>query len=95
MLFPNPFDFGALMMVGLFLSLCRLNFFLAWLLTWFAAFLVPTLLGLTLQLFAGIPTRSAVALVSAFDVALMVLMWFQLQRNLRRRTFLRAAPALT
>jgi ABC-type Na+ efflux pump permease subunit len=95
LILPNPFDFGALMMVGLFLSLCRLNFFLAWLLTWLAAFLVPTLLTLTLQLFAGIPTRSALALVSAFDIALMVLMWFQLQRNLRLRTFLRAASAPT
>jgi ABC-type transport system involved in multi-copper enzyme maturation permease subunit len=88
LVFPNPLTFLALMLVGLVLSLGRLNFFVAWLLTWFVAFLVPNLLTLVLQVFVNVPRSSAMFLVSTALTALVIWMWIHLQVSLRRRTFI-------
>jgi ABC-type Na+ efflux pump permease subunit len=92
LIFANPFGFIALMTVGVFLSLGRLNFFLAWLAAWVAVFVAPVLLAIILERSAGVSTRFAVVLISACDIALSALMWFQIQRSLRQRSFLRAKP---
>src|SRR5436309_9169309 len=42
LLFPNPLAFGALMVVGLYVSLTRVNLLLGWLVTWLVAFVVPS-----------------------------------------------------
>jgi hypothetical protein len=73
--------------VGLYLSLSRLNFFLAWLLTWAIAFLVP--LSATIALLRGddLPRAAVVGLPLVFQVAMAAFALFLLERKIRLRTF--------
>jgi ABC-type transport system involved in multi-copper enzyme maturation permease subunit len=92
LIFANPLSFVAVMTLGVYLSLGRLNFFLAWPLAWVAAFGAPVLLASYLQPLATGPTRVAVVMISVFDIALSALMWVLIQRCLGRRSFLQANP---
>ncbi len=87
---PNPVAFVSLMMLGLYLSLSRLNFFLAWLLAWVAAFILPLLAIVALGRFAGAGPRLAFGLPIVFQLTMTALLWWLLERNLRRRTFVLA-----
>jgi hypothetical protein len=87
LILPNPLAFVAIMIVGLYLSLGRMNFFIAWLLTWTIAFLIPNLLALSLVPLAGVHKMTAVVLASAFQGVLAVSMWFLLNRKMRLRAF--------
>ena len=84
---PNPVAFVAIMVVGLYLSLTRLNFFLAWLLTWIIAFVVPILGRIGLGRMAGAQAQAASALPLSFQIGLAVLLWVLLQRKVRHREF--------
>jgi len=88
-LFPNPVAFGALMMVGLYLSLTRLNFFLGWLLTWVVAFVIPSFATIALGRYVRMETSLATTLPSILQVAMAVAVWFLLERTMRLRTFVR------
>jgi hypothetical protein len=85
---PNPVVFCSLMVVGLYLSLGRLNFLLGWVLTWVIAFVGPLLITLALVQGAGWAPAAAVALPSALQVILMALVLLLLHRSLKQRTFL-------
>ena len=87
-MFPNPVAFISLMVVGLYFSLSRLNFFLAWLLTWVAAFILPLLAIVAIGRLAGVTPPFAFGLPMAFQVVLAALAWLLLSRKIRRRTFL-------
>ena len=90
LLFPSPLAFGALMVVGLYLSLTRLNLFLAWLLTWTLAFLLPCFVTVVLGAYLHIAPTSATLLSSAFQLLLATTIWFLLQHTVRSRAFLEA-----
>jgi hypothetical protein len=84
---PNPLAFVLLMVFGLYLSLGRLNFFLAWLLTWMIAFVVPILGGIGLVRFADAKPLAAIGLPLIFQAGLATLMWRLLHRKVRERVF--------
>src|SRR5437879_2985947 len=88
LLFPNPLAFGAVMLVGLYLSLTRLNFFLAWLLTWISAFVIPSFAMLALRGYAPTEPILAAVLSSTIQLSLAAAMWFLAERSLRSRAFL-------
>jgi len=69
-------------MLGLYLLLGRLNFFLAWLLTWIVALVLPILGSIELHRFAGTDPQAAFGLAVTFQVGLGVLMWLLLLRKL-------------
>jgi ABC-type transport system involved in multi-copper enzyme maturation permease subunit len=73
--------------VGLCLSLSRLNFFLAWLLTWAIAFLVPLSVTIALLSWDGLPQAAVVGLPWVFQIAIASFALFLLERKLRLRTF--------
>jgi hypothetical protein len=77
----------SMMTVGLYLSLSRLNFFLAWLLTWAMAFLVPLSATIALLSRADLPQAAVVGLPWVFQVAIASLALFLLERKIRLRTF--------
>jgi ABC-type Na+ efflux pump permease subunit len=85
---PDPLTFAVVMVVGLWLALGQLNFFVAWLLTWSIAFLVPGLVVVLVERFIPLPAgriiQAAVQLVLAASALLL------LYRNVRLRKFLRA-----
>ena len=85
---PNPLAFFSLMMVGLYLSLGRLNFFLAWFLTWIVAFALPALGRIGLVRLAAAGPLVAVGLPLAFQLGLAALMWLLLLAKVRHREFL-------
>jgi hypothetical protein len=85
--FPNPLAFVSLVVVGLYLSLGRLNFFLAWFLTWMIAFVVPILGGVGLVRFADTEPLAAIGLPMIFQAGLATLMWLLLHRKVREREF--------
>ena len=87
LVFPNPLAFAALMVVGLYLSLWRLNFLVVWLLAWVLAFLLPTLSFMVLNQFHNAPSPMSILLTSAYDVILAVVCWFLMRRNLAQRRF--------
>ena len=87
---PNPLAFVALMVVGLYLSLWRLNFLVLWLLAWAAAFLAPAIAAVELRQFQGTNTITIILLTSAFQVTLAAACWFFLWRNVKQRRFLNA-----
>src|SRR5258708_24112268 len=87
LILPNPLAFGAMMIVGLYLSLGRTNFFLAWLSTWALVFLLPALLVLGLGPLPGVRKITAVAPGSAPQCLPAVLTRFLLSRNVRVRAF--------
>jgi ABC-type Na+ efflux pump permease subunit len=73
----------SMMMVGLYLSLGRLNFFLAWLLTWTLSFLIPIVATIGLMP----PDDILFGLPLIFQVVMAVVAWFLLERKIRLRTF--------
>jgi ABC-type Na+ efflux pump permease subunit len=93
-MFPNPLAFVSLMVVGLYLSLSPINFFLAWFFTWVVAFILPLLLIIFLGSFAE--AALAFMLTSFLQVAFAALLWNLLQRKVQERAFLlrRADKAL-
>jgi ABC-type Na+ efflux pump permease subunit len=84
---PNPFAFLALMVVGLYLSLWRLNFLLVWLLTWTLAFFLPAISTVVLGRFEGLGLITSAALVSSFQIALTAACWLLMRRNMVQRRF--------
>ena len=84
---PNPLAFVSVMVLGLYLSLGRLNFFLAWLLAWIIAFVVPILGRIGLGRFVGAGPTVAIGLPLIFQAGLATLMWFLLYRKVRQREF--------
>ena len=90
LLFPNPLAFVALMIVGLYLSLSRLNFFLGWLLTWILAFVIPSFATIALGRFVRIEPSMATLLPSCLQIMLATVLWFLLERTMQTRSFVRA-----
>jgi ABC-type transport system involved in multi-copper enzyme maturation permease subunit len=86
-IWPNPMVFVLMIVLGLYLSLGRLNFFLAWLLTWITAFVLPALARVGLGRIAGAGPLVASGLPLAFQVGLATLLWFLLHRKVRQREF--------
>jgi ABC-type transport system involved in cytochrome c biogenesis permease component len=87
---PNPLGFLALMVVGLYMSLWRLNFFVVWLLAWTLAFLLPSFAAVALDRFQGMNPFHIIALTSTYQLLLAVACWFLLRRNLEQRKFINA-----
>ena len=71
----------------MYLSLSRLNFFLAWLLTWMMAFVVPILGRIALGQIAGAQGHIAYGLPLSCQIGLAVLLWVLLRRKVRHRQF--------
>jgi ABC-type Na+ efflux pump permease subunit len=84
---PNPLTFVLLVVIGLYLSLGRLNFFLAWLLTWIIAFVAPILGRVGLDRFAGAGPMVAFGLPLIFQAGLAALMWSLLLSKVHDREF--------
>ncbi len=55
-----------------------------------AAFILPTLAIVALGRFAGADPRAAFGLPIVFQATMTALLWWLLERNLRRRTFVLA-----
>jgi ABC-type Na+ efflux pump permease subunit len=87
---PNPLTFMALMVVGLYMSLWRLNFFVVWLLAWTLAFLLPSFAAVALWRYQGESPSHIVALTSFYEISLTIVCWFLLRRNLEQRQFVAA-----
>jgi hypothetical protein len=85
---PNPLAFLALTVFGLYLSLGRLNFLLAWALTWTLAFGIPAFASIELGQSQVLPTSSIIALTSMFQLTLAVISWILLMRSMEQRRFL-------
>ena len=75
------------MAVGLYLSLGRMNFFLAWLLTWIIAFVGPVLARIVLGRLAGDDSMVAAGLPVASQIGLAAVMWVLSNRKMRQREF--------
>jgi hypothetical protein len=86
-MFPNPMTIMALMITGLYLSLVRVNFFLAWVLTWVAAFAFPVTAMIAWPSFA-MNQALAIGIALAFQAALAAVLWLLIQRQVRQRSFL-------
>jgi ABC-type transport system involved in multi-copper enzyme maturation permease subunit len=84
---PNPLALIAMMVLGLYLALGRLNFFLAWFLTWTIAYVVPILVRVGLHRFAAAEPRTAFWLSLAFQLGLAGMMWVLLRRKVDEREF--------
>jgi len=87
-MFPNPLTFLTLMIAGLYLSLGRVNFFLAWLITWVATFLVPVAATIALHQHAAAGPPLTFGIPLAFQTALAAVLWLLLRRDVRQRSFL-------
>jgi hypothetical protein len=87
---PNPLTFMALMVVGLYMSLWRLNFFVVWLLAWTLGFLLPSFAAVALGRYQGVSPSHIFELTSAYQIMLTVISWFLLRRNLKQRAFVTA-----
>jgi ABC-type transport system involved in multi-copper enzyme maturation permease subunit len=86
-LFPHPAAFILLVVLGLYFSLGRLNFFLAWFLTWLIAVAVPILGRIGLARFAGVHPGNASGLAITLQLGLAALLWALLHRKVRQREF--------
>jgi ABC-type Na+ efflux pump permease subunit len=86
-LMPNPLTFVSMMVVGLQLSLGRINFLVAWFLTWAVAYLVPAIMTIGLGDLYGVTRPTALAIPSAFLLFIAGSTWMLLQRKFRLRTF--------
>jgi heme exporter protein D len=84
---PHPLAFVSVMVFGLYLSLGRLNFFLAWLLAWIIAFVVPILGRIGLVRFVEAGPIVAIGLPLTFQFGLTALMGFLLYRKVCQREF--------
>jgi len=89
LLWPSPLAFGGVMIIGLYLSLGRLNFFLAWLVTWLVGFVLPPFLAALLPFFGPVRSDLLFVVPAILQVLLAALAWFLLYRNVRLRIFLR------
>jgi ABC-type transport system involved in multi-copper enzyme maturation permease subunit len=87
MVWPFLLAFFSMTILGLYLSLGELNFFLAWLLTWALAFLIPTVATVVLFPWDELPRFTVFGLPLAFQAAIALLAWFLLERKIRLRTF--------
>jgi ABC-type transport system involved in multi-copper enzyme maturation permease subunit len=83
----NLLGFVCVSIVGLFLSLGRLNFLLAWLFTWVGAYLLPFVGSIVLLRLGQLTPSAAWAAQSALQVALSAACCFLLWRSLHLRTF--------
>ncbi len=92
LLFLNPLIFSSVLVLGLFLSLGRVNFLLAWLITCVVAFVIPVVASIILMTSAIPHLFLAFVLPSAFHLVLGIAFWFLLRRNLRLRQFLEREP---
>jgi ABC-type transport system involved in cytochrome c biogenesis permease component len=90
MVIPNPVMFGALMIVGLYLSLWRLNFLMAWVLAWALVFLIPASGAVWLGQSGMMQPGAIIAVTTMFQLALAVACWFLVHRVLEQRKFLNA-----
>lgn len=86
-IFANPMEFVLAIVVGIYLSLGRLNFLLAWLLTWVTGFVLPTVVSVELGHVQGFRPAVVVGLISGLEGILALVIWFLLDRKIRRRTF--------
>jgi len=73
--------------LGLYLSLGQLNFFLAWLLTWVMAFLIPIVATVVLFPSGELSRVTVFGLPLVFQAAIGLLAWFLLERKIRLRAF--------
>jgi ABC-type transport system involved in cytochrome c biogenesis permease component len=87
-MFPNPLTFLTLMIAGLYLSLGRVNFFLAWLITWVATFLVPVAATVALHQYTAAGERFIFGVPLVFQAGLAAVLWLLLYRDVRQRSFL-------
>ncbi len=86
---PNPLAFAAIMALGLYLALTRLNFLIAAVLTWLSGFVAPAMLAIVLD--GSLESRfGTLLLVSSLLTILTAATWVLASRNLRLRGFLRA-----
>jgi len=85
---PNPMAFLALMVLGLYLSLGRLNFLLAWVLTWMLAFGIPAFASVAIGQSRILSPSAIIALTSLFELALAMASWCLLVRSMEQRRFL-------
>src|SRR5262249_20302580 len=85
----NLLAVGSVSVVGLFLSLARMIFLLAWLLTWVGAFLLPFVGNILLWRLGRLALSATWGAQSALQVGLGAAFWFLLWRNLRLRKFVR------
>ena len=93
-MFMNPAAFLLIVLLGLYLSLGRVNFLLGWTLTWVMAFVLPLVGGLVLVQSAYCAARTALALMTTLQLLFSVVMWFLLHRALNDRAFLQAERAV-
>ena len=87
LVWPYLVAFFSMTILGLYLSLGQFNFFLAWLLTWVLAFLIPVVATVELFPRGELPRFTVFGLPLAFQVAIGLLAWFLLERKIRLRTF--------
>jgi len=90
--FANVLAFLSLLAVGLFLSLGRLNTLLAWVVTWLAAFLVPTFVTVVLLRSGRLEPATAFLLQSAYHIALSTTFLALVHRSLSTRAFVGQNP---
>jgi ABC-type transport system involved in multi-copper enzyme maturation permease subunit len=90
--FANVLAFLSLLAVGLFLSLRRLNTLLAWVVTWLAAFLIPTFATVVLLSSGRLGPATAYLLQSAYHIALSATFLVLVHRNLSSRAFAGKTP---
>ena len=93
LLYPNPASFVAMMLVGLYLSLGRLNFLLAWAASWVLAFVLPASIAVSLGMLVQLETLQVVCVCSSLQLVVGGLCGLLLARALSVRAFLRPADA--
>jgi hypothetical protein len=87
-IFPSPLAFVAVSVLGLYLSLRKLNFFVAWLASWVGAMLLPALALAAIGSNTPISSITAGVISSAMQFGLAVMVWPLLESDMRLRTFL-------
>jgi ABC-type transport system involved in multi-copper enzyme maturation permease subunit len=87
LVWPFLLAFFSMTILGLYLSLGQLNFFLGWLLTWALAFLIPVVSTVVLFPSDKLSRLTVFGLPLGFQVAIALLAWFFLERKIRLRTF--------
>jgi hypothetical protein len=87
LVWPFLLAFFSMTILGLYLSLGQLNFFLGWLLTWCLAFLIPVVVTVVLFPSNELSRLTVFGPPLAFQVAIALLAWILLERKIRLRTF--------
>lgn len=88
---PNPMTFVGLMVLGLYLSLWRLNFLVSWMATWTLGFLLPTVIAIALSRSGNFRPGIVIAVTSVFQFFIALAGWVLLERNMRGRRFINGA----